>query len=190
MNITAVEYTSDGVIVATRSGLEENVLADMVGRDFVIAEGPVSSDTHYVNGGVLKPYPVKTSPHMVWDNLDEIWVEDLAGAKAVKWGEIKLARYGVLFGTLTYAGNVYDIDASSQQDIMGAAQLALFDSTTSVEWTLADNTSVVLTASDLIGLGVALGQHKDQAHKTARQLRAQIEAATSQAELDAIAWPE
>jgi hypothetical protein len=99
----------------------------------------------------------------------------------------------VEFGPFVCGGQTFDGDSESQRRIQGAAQLATLAQATgqpfSIDWTLADNTQATLTATEMIGVGVALGQHVNGAHGIARALRAQIDAATTPEELEAIQWP-
>ena len=93
------------------------------------------------------------------------------------------------FGGFNFDGNVYDSDTLSQQRIQGASQLAMLDDSISMEWTTQDNQFVILLAPDLIRLGVAMATHINTQHGIARQLRTQLDSATTVAEVEAISWP-
>lgn len=90
--------------------------------------------------------------------LDEI--------KAQKWAEIKVQRDRLEFGGFVFEGNIYDSDQVSQGRIMGAAAAGV-DRT----WTLADNTTVELSASQLQQLYVALQVHIASVHERGRIAR-------------------
>lgn len=120
------------------------------------------------------------------------WVDrrSLAEIKADKWAEIKAARLRAETLPIVVGGCSFDADLTSQQKIYGQvlrAQLA--GESWSIDWTLWDNTEVTLTAAQMVAVGVALGQRTAGIYATARTLREQIDAAPSQAELEAIAWP-
>jgi hypothetical protein len=111
-------------------------------------------------------------------------------AKAQAWTRIKAARAAAETGPLTVSGRGFDATDISQRQIAGAVQLALIAGPAfTVDWTLADNTTATLTQAEIIGVGVALGQRTSAIYATGRSLRAEIDAATSNAEADAVVWP-
>ena len=105
--------------------------------------------------------------------LDEI--------KAQKWAEIKSQRDLLEFGGFEFEGNVYDSDQVSQGRIMGAASAGLDQ-----VWTLADNTTVELSAMQLQQLYAALQAHIASVHERGRIARAAIESAVTKEEVEAI----
>lgn len=146
----------------------------------------------YISNGVFVAFPEQPSPQHVFDWDSHAWVDprSLADLKAEKWVAIKAARDAAEFGGFTWDGSVFDSDLISQSRIQGATQLAgLAPMTFSLDWTLADNSVRTLNAMQMIAVGEALGAHVATQHSIGRSLRAAIEAATSAAELDAIAWP-
>lgn len=114
--------------------------------------------------------------------------------KAAKWAEIKTKRDTLEQSGVPYLGKIIDSDTISVQRIaiaVQAAQAAInagIDFT--LDWTCADNTVLTMTAAEVVGMSVALAQHADSLHQTARGLRERIEAATTAEELAAIKWPE
>jgi len=131
-------------------------------------------------------------PHMEFDWETKVWVDprSLADMKAAKWEEIKRARASRESSEIVVSGRRFDADRASVAKIMGAVQLASMSSPGwQIDWTLADNAVATLSASELIAVGVALGARTAQVYAIARGLRAQIDAATSGAALDAITWP-
>ena len=147
----------------------------------------------YWNGAVVQAIPAQPSPSHIWNWATKQWVYDLTEGRAQAWSRIKSARESVEFGPFVWGGQTFDGDSESQRRIQGAAQLATLAQATgqpfSIDWTLADNTQATLTAAEMIGVGVALGQHVNGAHGIARTLRTQIDAATTPEELEAIQWP-
>lgn len=57
-----------------------------------------------------------------------------------------------------------------------------------VEFTLANNTNVTLTAQDFVGIELARVQALEATFNHARALRSQIDAATTTQEVEAITW--
>lgn len=104
------------------------------------------------------------------------------------WNEIKRAREQEEFGGFTYNNMVFDSDTVSQGRIQGAVILAMQNPAFTVVWTLQDNSSVMLSATDLEGVGQALAQHVATAHAHSQALRNQIESATTIAEVEAVVW--
>ena len=105
--------------------------------------------------------------------LDEI--------KTKKWAEIKVQRDQLEFGGFVFEGSIYDSDQVSQGRIMGAASAGIDQ-----VWTLADNTTVELSASQLQQLYVTLQLHIASVHERGRIARAAIESATTKEEVGAI----
>ncbi len=106
--------------------------------------------------------------------LDEI--------KDQKWAQIKQQRNAMEFGGFVYNGNTYDSDQVSQGRIMGAASAGVDQ-----VWTLADNTTVELTAQQLKELYIALQSHIANAHERGRVARQAIYEATTAEQVEAIA---
>lgn len=138
------------------------------------------------------PYPAH------WDIAARQWIDerDLEAVRADTWVRIKAARSAAEYGGFdwTHDGAVhrFDADAESQRRIQGAAQMAQLALAQAqpfeIVWTLADNSTVTLDAADMIAVGMAMAAHVNACHVRGRELRAQIEAAATKAELDAIAW--
>ena len=89
-------------------------------------------------------------------------------------------------------GKIFDSDQVSCQRISCAAQamsvLTMSAETPTITWTCQDNTTIDLSASELMGLVVALAQWSNSCHEKATALKAQIDACTGKEELDAITW--
>lgn len=157
----------------------------------------------YVHGGQVVAYAAddaslkNTWPGagFEWDNDSMSWVDarTLGEVKAQRWAQIKAQRDAVEFGGFTWSGDEFDSDAESQARIMGAVQMALIaaqaEQPFAIDWTLADNTVRSMSAADIVSAGLALGEHVAAAHGIARTLRAAIDACTTAAEVEAVAWP-
>jgi hypothetical protein len=130
-----------------------------------------------------------TSPFYGGERVTDLG-DNLDSAKARAWNRIKLARAAAESKDVIYDGGAYQAD---KERISGATQLAWMAKQTGQEylvtWTLSDNTTRTLDADGMIGLGIALGMHVTQVYDTGRALRAQIAAAATIDEVDAIGWP-
>ena len=151
-------------------------------------------DDHYINNGAVESKPARPSQSHTWSYDTQEWIDPrtLGDIKAAQWTAIKAQRDAVEFGGYTWDGSGFDSDSQSQSRIMGAAQLAtlaaMAEQPFSIDWTLTDNTVRTLAGADMIAAGQALGVHVGAAHATARALRAAIESATTQAEVEAVQW--
>ena len=110
--------------------------------------------------------------------LDTRTLDDI---KAQKWAEVKSQRDRLEFGGFEFEGNIYDSDQVSQGRIMGAAA-AVVDQT----WTLADNTTVELSAMQLQQLYATLQAHIASVHERGRIARQLIFDAETKEEVEAV----
>lgn len=112
--------------------------------------------------------------------------------KLEKRAEINAARDAAEQGGFFYMGKVFDSDMVSCIRIQGAAQsmqaAAMAEDVPTITWTCQDNSTIELTAQELMGLSVALAEWSNTCHQKATALKAQIEAATSKEELENITW--
>lgn len=183
-------YTENGQIVGNKTGPNwslEQYLADSEEPCLIVADGQ-NCEFHYVDSGELVEKPEQPSKEHTFDYDTKQWVYDLTRHREEKWSEVKLARDAEEFSTFEWNTHAFDCDEVSQRRIQGAVQLAALDDTTVMDWTLADNSVQTFNATDLQQIGQALAAHVNACHVKARGLRAQIDAATSEAELDAITW--
>lgn len=111
-----------------------------------------------------------------WEDL-----RPLQQVKDAKWEDLKAERDALEFGGFNYLGMVFDSDQVSQGRIMGAA-VAGIDRT----WTLADNTTVELSTSQLQQLYVTLQLHIASVHERGRIARQLIFDAETKEEVEAI----
>ena len=96
--------------------------------------------------------------------------------------------------SFVYLGRPFDSDAVSVQRLSGAwctARMAMdAGGEFSIEWTCADNTSIVLSAAELLGIIPALAAHVSLLHARARELKAEIRASDAPEEIDITSgWP-
>ena len=123
------------------------------------------------------------SPHFIFDYEIKQWIDprSLDDIKEQKWQEIKSERDSLEFGGFEFEGGVCDSDQVSQGRIMGAASVGV-DQT----WTLADNTTVELIASQLQQLYAALQAHIASVHVRGRIARQLLFDAETKEEVEAI----
>ena len=137
----------------------------------------------YWNGNAFVSIGEPPSTHHIFDYHTKQWIDprSLDEIKAQKWSEIKSQRDRLEFGGFEFGGNIYDSDQVSQGRIMGAAAAGV-DQT----WTLANNTTVELTALQLQQLYAALQTHIAGAHERGRIARLLIFEAETQDQVEAI----
>lgn len=135
--------------------------------------------------------PPQPGPQFSWDPKGKAWVDQrpFQLLKDTKWEAIKASRLTAEQAPFEWNGLLFDADA---ERVNGAATGALIAQATgspfSIDWTLTDNSVVALSGADMISVGVALLQHVSAAHERGRLLRAAIDSATTQEQLDAISW--
>ena len=123
------------------------------------------------------------TPNHTFDYVIKEWVDlrTLDEIKAQKWAEIKSQRAQLEFGGFTFEGNVYDSDQVSQGRILGAASAGVDQI-----WTLANNSTRLLTASQLQQLYATLQMHIAAAHDRGRIARQLIYEATNKEQIEAV----
>jgi hypothetical protein len=151
--------------------------------------------THlYFHAGVLISRPAGTPEHFAYDAQSSSWFDPstLAELKTRKWEAIKKRRNEVEFGSFEWDGSMFDGNAMATQRIAGSVQMAVLAQANampfSIDWTLADNSVRTLSATQMIEVGQTLAQHVSACHAHARQLRVEIEAATTPEQVEAIVW--
>lgn len=144
-------------------------------------EDPPELNMYYQDGWVVMPAQ-PTSYHIFnYDLKDWIDPRTLDEIKAQKWTEIKSQRDQLEFGGFEFKGGIYDSDQVSQGRIMGAAAASIDQ-----VWTLADNTTVELSASQLQQLYAALQAHIASVHERGRIARQLIHEAETKDQVEAI----
>jgi len=150
----------------------------------------------YVEDFVFHTQPESPSDEHVFDWSSKQWIDPrgIDDFKAEKWKQVKALRDAREFGSFAWNGYIFDADVESQRRLNLAvisAQYALMSSQPwSVDWTLADNTVITMTASDMVAAVSAMQANINEAHVWARAIRALIVAASSVEELDALVLSE
>lgn len=189
-------HDNEGKILQFMSGPLPDVEAacNYHGLKFLETSENIAEEDHYVENGQVKPKPPPPSPHHQFDYTTKQWADPrtLDDLKVQKWNEMKTQRDAVEFGGFVWNGYTFDSDQLSQQRIQGAAQMAQIAASQgqpySITWTLADNSGLVLTGDEMISVGMQMGFHIDSCHARGRELREQINSASTREEVEAIAW--
>lgn len=118
------------------------------------------------------------------------WRDDrtVAEAKAQKVAELRDAREAFERGGFVWDGSTFDSDDKSQMRILGLVKDAERPYFTERTWRLADNTWRILSAEDARGVWAALTEHVASAFQHFASLEAQVNAATTVAEVEAVHW--
>jgi hypothetical protein len=113
----------------------------------------------------------------------------LADIKARKKREIANARLAHEVSGLALNGGTILTDRESQA-ILTSAYSALKDGLVdSFDWKTADGTFVTVTLQEVTAMAHAVSNHVQTSFSTERDLVAQIDAATTSAEVAAVTWP-
>ncbi len=196
-HITSVDES--GEIIQRSSSQHESVILGgrhPNGRDFIELEPPNGAAWWDYSTEAWVIRPESPGDTYQWDAVAKAWIDPrtLDELKAEAWERIKAARAAAEASPLTVAGRTYDADAASAQRIAGAVQMASLalaagqGAEFEIAWTLSDNSSTVLSAAQMVDVGLSLGRQISAAHAQSRVLRARIDAATSTDELNNITW--
>jgi hypothetical protein len=186
----AVFYNDSGEIVSCKTGSEAGIYLTAESSEFnyILFEDAPDVNNKYVANEKLVDMPTQPSEFYEFNYSTKSWDLQFSFAQQGKWSEIKKDRDSEEFGTFVWNGFTFDCDETSQRRIQGAVQLAALDTSTVMDWTLADNTSQTFNATELQQIGQALGAHVNACHVKGRGLRDQIDAAQTEAELSVISW--
>lgn len=178
---------------------ESHTLAPTEGMEVYAATKVEGSEAHFnraqsdfcyvdiESGSVVFPDAAPSAAHY-FDYEAKQWAANFADLQSAKWEQIKAARDAEEASTFTWGSHVFQCDQVSQMRIQAAVQASMLDDTISLVWTLADNTTQTFTAAELKQVGQALSSHVSQCHERGRILRGQIDAATTEEDLEAIVW--
>lgn len=114
--------------------------------------------------------------------------EPLENVKQRKIMELKRQRDAAEVEPVEYAGYLYDYD-SKARDRIAAAIIALDvqGDGAKISWTTADNEDAVVTAQDLRMIITSVAARSNKLHTSYRAAKAQVEAASTAAEVEAVA---
>jgi len=113
----------------------------------------------------------------------------LARAKALKMAEIERARDTAIFSDVSAHGRLWQADRRSQEILGQAITLAQAGLPLPEAWRDASNSNMAITSpADLLGIAGAVAQQTHAAYVKSWNLKAQVDAATTPAQVDAIVW--
>ena len=113
-------------------------------------------------------------------------IEDV---KSRKISEFKNKRDNEEVAPIAYNGHTFDYDDKSRER-MRIARDALTDAggADSIDWTTADNQRVTITIADFAQINALAALRSNALHIKYNQLKAQIEAAKTIEEVEAVVW--
>ena len=174
---------SDMAITSILNGSQDVVEQNTPANTAFIDSDAEASIFDYWDGDKFVPIGNPPTERSIFDYSTRSWVDlsTLEDIKAQKWDEIKSQRNRLEFGGFEFESNIYDSDQVSQGRIMGAASAGVDQ-----VWTLADNTTVALSAMQLQQLYAALQVHIASVHERGRKARLAVESAETKEEVVAI----
>ena len=107
-----------------------------------------------------------------------------------RFSHIKRSRDDAIASGISVGGVHVHTDDLSQQRLVGAALAATIDPETTINWKMADGQFATLSGTQIIGIAQAVRGHVQAAFDTEAMLRAQINAAETIEEIDAVGWPD
>ena len=180
---TRYVISDEGKCIASFTGSNEILELNTQGKKYTEKQPTSPSDWWNFETESWESIGEKPSEVHEFDYTAKKWSDprSLDQVKEEKWNKIKLQRNQLEFGGFEFDGNIYDSDQVSQGRIMGAAGAGIDQ-----VWTLADNTTVELSASQLQQLYAALQAHIASVHERGRIPRQLLFDAKTKEEVEAI----
>ena len=178
-----VILNNDSSINSVLEGLQELIELNTPSTADFVDDIEYSEKTDYWNGSEFISIGNPPTPNHTFDYVIKEWIDprSLDEVKAQKWAEIKSERDRIEFGSFEFDGDIYDSDQVSQGRILGAASAGVDQ-----VWTLADNSTRSLSASQLQQLYATLQMHIAAAHERGRIAREAIMSATTKEDVEAV----
>lgn len=149
----------------------------------------------------VEPPASKEGYHIVWDGEAWQYAEDkdhaaeeekeptLEELKERKIASLKAARDAAEEADITYNGNTYDFDEKSRERLdIAYKALSLQEDGATIAWTMADNSTADITKEDIIAVFAAAAVRSNELHIKYRELKEQVEAATTAEEVAAVTF--
>lgn len=163
-------------------------------EDYIL--GHYDPKLYYVDTSITQPvlFPPKPYPYYQFNFTTKQWEDprSLEEIKLQRWAYIKTKREADNIKPLLTTHGTFDADYKSQKGITDAIMLlqtlASLGTPTSIDFTLADNTTTTLTTPQMIEVGLTLGSRTQQLFSKARGLRDSINSANTKEEVEAIEW--
>lgn len=113
--------------------------------------------------------------------------ESLESVKEHKILTLKTQRDSLEVEPIAYNGHLYDYDSKARDRISAAIiALELQGEGTTIEWTTADNEDAVVRAQDLRMIIASVAARSNKLHTAYRAAKAQVEAASTAEEVEAV----
>lgn len=173
---------------------EESLVAMYDPLVYAAYPGYVEHDKYYISQEAVVEIPPSPGSNYVFDYTTKQWLDPrtLQDLQYAAWERIKASRENAIDAPLVTPYGTFDCKAKDRTNITDAVlllqTLASVGTPTTIDFTLANNSTVTLTTAEMVTVGLLLGQKVQAAHAQARTLRAQIDAANSSTELEAIVW--
>lgn len=164
---------------------DENVVTDVYRGNY---------KKYRVVDNVLVLLPNQPSQSHVFDYLLGQWVDPrtLAEVKRDHWEVIKIKREAVINAHLVTPYGEVDSGPRDRINITNSVMmlqtLAGLGTPGTVQFTMADNSTIEFDVTKMVHVGLLLGQKIEAAHATARTLRQAIDEAQTIEEVLAITW--
>lgn len=164
------------------------------GGAILLVDDAVDWSTHYIRDGVAEAFPPRPSGFHKFNFSNHSWEDPrtIEERQDARWAQLKSARDAAEFGGFLWEGLMFDSNQISQQRIGAACQEATSAMALNVpfmkNWTLADNSTVPLSAEQMLSVGLALGNHIGMVHAKGRELRERLYSANSIEGIEAIVW--
>jgi len=192
--------TASGEIVRTVACDAFSVGAQAQAGETCIEHASARRETHYYDGGAIVEYTqeqasakaLRPAHAAQWSNSTLSWTDlrTLASARAGKWEEIKAERVAREMLAGTAVNPALDSDPVSQARITSTAvMLMAAPNLSTLGFTCRDNVRREFARADFLAAAFAIGSAVQSLYETADALRADIDAAETVAEVDAIGWP-
>ena len=149
--------------------------------DYQFDEKALKADEEIVQGYDGRYYFASQCPEQPLEEL-----------KLAKRAEINKARDTAEQGGFPYKGKIFDSDPISCIRISSAAQAmqmaVMAEDVPVITWTCQDNSTIDLTAQELMGLVVALAEWSNTCHQKATQIKTLLDQCQTPEEVEKISW--
>lgn len=196
MHFAIYEISGGRITSVANCNLQEQI-AHMVDKGRTSAV-ECASDTdgaiHLIEGGKRIEFAPKPSPFHQFDYTLKQWIDPrtLQDLKDAKWTAIKQARAAAIDSPLVTPYGTFDSNVAARTSITDAVlmlqTLEGLGQPTTIDFTLANNSTVTLTTAQMVQVALLLGAQVQVSHARSRALRLQIEAATTPEGVAAIVW--
>lgn len=154
-------------------------------------DGSPPTPYSYRAGDQWRERPAQPAYFSEWNPKRKRWDDNrnLNRAQRLKWDEFKVLRAAEATAPFVWNGNTFDFDPEGIGRAAASALTAIVrGSVFSEEWTLTDNTDILLSAQDMVNVADAQAASVKRAWAKARTRRRLINAATTVAQVDAVVW--